>query len=266
VTRPTALRRSPIAATALIIVALLVTGFAYTALSAVASSPADAAAATAASQTQIDAGKKLYLEACSSCHGINVEGTNNGPSLIGVGAASVDFQVSTGRMPAAAVEGQLPKKKRIFSDEQIAQLAAYVASLSPGPAIPTAEELDFANADIAEGGELYRTNCGQCHNFAGQGGALTDGKYAPNITEADPKTLFQAMLTGPQNMPVFNNATLPVEDKQAIIKYITTLSEGPNPGGASLGRVGPVTEGLVAWVVGIGALIGAAVWIGVKAS
>jgi ubiquinol-cytochrome c reductase cytochrome c subunit len=262
VTRTTAFRRSPVAGTAILLVALLVAGLVYSAFSAF--SPQ--ASAQTESEADVAAGRQLYLESCSSCHGLGAEGTQNGPTLIGVGAAAVDFQVSTGRMPAATVAGQVSNKPRSFTDEQISQLAAYVASLGPGPAIPTEEQLDYASADLSRGGELFRTNCAQCHNFAGQGGALTDGKYAPKLTGVSAKNIYQAMITGPQNMPVFGNSTLRPEDKQAIIKYIKSLEQEPNIGGASLGRVGPVTEGIVGWIVGIGALIGAAVWIGVKAS
>jgi ubiquinol-cytochrome c reductase cytochrome c subunit len=265
VTRTTARRRSPIAGFALILVALIVSGFAYSAVSGI-SGTADAAESGATS-SQIEAGKQLFLESCSSCHGLAAEGTSNGPTLIGVGAAAVDFQVGTGRMPAAyPTSGQVPKKRVSFNDEQVAALSAYVASLAPGPAIPTEEELDYSDADLALGGELFRTNCAQCHNFAAQGGALSNGGYAPNLTQVSAKHIYEAMLTGPQNMPVFGNGTLRVEDKQAIIKYVRSLADEPNPGGASLGKVGPVTEGLVGWLVGLGALIGAAVWIGVKAS
>ena len=262
-TRTTARRRSPIAGIALMLVALVVTGFAY---SAVAGFSGTADAAQSATTDQIDSGKRLYLESCSSCHGLAAEGTLNGPTLIGVGAAAVSFQVGTGRMPAAAPQQQVPKKPAKFTDEEVSDLAAYVGSLAPGPAIPTAEELDYEDADLALGGSLFRTNCAQCHNVSGQGGALSEGGYAPNITQVSPQHLYEAMLTGPQNMPVFGNGTLRVEDKQAIIKYVRTIADAPDPGGASLGRVGPVTEGIVAWVVGLGALIGAAVWIGVKAS
>ena len=263
-TRTTARRRSPIAGTALVLAALVVTGFAYSAISGLTGT---ADAAESATSAQIESGKQLYLESCSSCHGLAAEGTTNGPSLIGVGAAAVDFQVGTGRMPAAYPNsGQVPKKPVSFTDEQIAALAAYVASLSPGPSIPTEEELDYSDADLALGGELFRTNCAQCHNFAAQGGALTEGNYAPNLTRVSAKHIYEAMLTGPQNMPVFGNGTMRPEDKLAIIKYVRSLANEPNPGGASVGKVGPVTEGLVGWVVGLGALIGVSVWIGVKAS
>lgn len=261
----TARRRHPLAALALILVALVLAGFAYSAASAASGSTATAAS-QAASQTLIDEGKQLYLEGCSSCHGLGAEGTETGPTLIGVGAAAVDFQVSTGRMPLARPEAQAPRKPEQYTEEEIAALAAFVASLSPGPAIPTEADLDLSDADLAVGGELYRTNCAQCHSVSGQGGALTQGKYAPSLEGVSAKDLYQAMLTGPANMPVFGDDTLRPEDKRDIIKYVQTITTSPDPGGASLGRLGPVTEGLFIWIVGLGALIGVSVWIGVKAA
>jgi len=245
----------------LLLVALLGVGGVY----AVASTAAPAEAVATGDQTAIDEGKRLYLEGCSSCHGLNAQGTSNGPTLIGVGAAAVHFQVATGRMPMAAPGAQAPAKPVDYSEDEIAQMAAYIASLGPGPAIPTAEQLDYSDADIAEGGVLFRINCAQCHQAAGGGGALTDGKYAPSLMEATPQEIYEAMLTGPQNMPVFGDGTLQVEDKQAIIAYVMDLQQAPNPGGLALGRLGPVSEGLFLWAGAMAAFVGLAVWIGIKA-
>ena len=253
-------RRSPLFAPSLLTIALVSVGGAY----AVVSSSQTAQAADAG-QVAIDEGNKLYLTGCSSCHGMQAQGTTNGPTLLGVGAASVHFQVATGRMPLAAPGAQAMAKDPQYTADETAQLAAYVASLAPGPAIPTAEQLDYEDADIAEGGVLFRVNCAQCHQAAGQGGALTQGKYAPSLMEATPQELYEAMVSGPQSMPVFSNGTLPVEDKKAIIAYVSELQDAPNPGGLSLGRLGPVTEGLFLWTAVFAALIGAAVWIGIKA-
>ena len=255
-------RRNPLVLLGLLLAALVTVGGGYTVASSISQAEA---AATVGDQTQIEAGKKLYLEGCSSCHGLAAQGTANGPTLIGVGAAAVDFQVSSGRMPMAAPGAQAVAKKPIYSDEETAALAAYVASLAPGPAIPTAEQVDFADADVAEGGILFRTNCAQCHQAAGQGAALTQGKWAPNLMQATPKEIYEAMLTGPQNMPVFGDGVLPTEKKQDIIAYINELQTAPSPGGMELGRLGPVNEGLFLWTVVFAALIGAAVWIGIKA-
>ena len=264
-------RRSPWATALLLLIALAAVGGVY----AVASGSTEAeATAPSASTTLIEEGRELFLEGCSSCHGLNADGgyqpdgTVAGPSLIGVGAASVDFQVSTGRMPLAAPGAQAKAKNPIFDEEEIAALAAYIGSLAPGPEIPTPDQYDTSGIspeELALGGELFRANCASCHSASGKGGALTDGKYAPSLAETTPRNIYQAMLTGPQNMPNFPDTTLRSEDKRAIIGYIEAIRESPNSGGIDAGRLGPVTEGIVLWTLGLGALISAAIWIGVKA-
>lgn len=253
-------RRNPIVTLALLLVALVAVGSGYAAVS-----NATTAQAAVASQTQIEQGQQLYLEGCSSCHGMAAQGTANGPSLIGVGAAAVDFQVSTGRMPLAKPGAQAMRGPVQYDAEQTAAMAAYIASLAPGPAIPTAEEIDYADADIAAGGELFRVNCAQCHQAAGGGAPLTQGKLAPSLMNATPQEIYEAMITGPQSMPVFSNQTIPVENKKEIIAFVRNLQTSSDPGGMSLGRVGPVTEGLFLWGAVFAALIGLAVWIGIKA-
>ena len=134
-----------------------------------------------------------------------------------------------------------------------------------GP-LPGDELLNYErDGSVAEGGELFRTNCAMCHNFAGQGGALTQGKYAPTVMGVEPKHIYEAMITGPQAMPVFSDKTLTPEEKLSIIKWIKSAESEPQLGGVALGRVGPVTEGLLAWTLGIGLLIGVAVWLAAKA-
>ena len=266
----TSMRRSRWAAVIAMIVALLAVGATY---SVINSSSKATAASSAETSAKIEEGRELFLSGCSSCHGLNAEGIdastvnnggNGGPSLIGVGSAAVHFQVSTGRMPLAGPEAQAPSKTPIYNEEEIAALSAYIASLAPGPSSPTEADLDFADADIAEGGELFRTNCSQCHNFSGRGGALSDGAYAPSLMQATPQQIWEAMITGPQQMPVFSNETLTPDDKRAIIAYIEELKTAPQPGGQDLGSLGPVTEGLFTFVVGIGLFIAVAVWIGAK--
>jgi ubiquinol-cytochrome c reductase cytochrome c subunit len=157
------------------------------------------------------------------------------------------------------------RKPPIYTEDEIQALAAYIATFGPGPAIPSAAQIDgWKTADIARGGELFRVNCAQCHQAAGSGGALTNGKYAPSLMRATPLEIYEAMLTGPQSMPVFGDASLPMEEKQQIIAYIEEMKRNNNPGGLSLGRLGPVTEGLFIWTIGLGAVIAAAVWIGAK--
>ena len=254
-------RRNPLASVALIAVGLLFTGGAY-----VAFSTSTAVATTdASSQQTIDQGEKLFAANCATCHGLNAQGSSEGPSLIGVGAASVDFQVGTGRMPLQMQGPQAQKKPVQFTAEQTAALAAYVASLAPGPAIPSAD-LVKASGDASAGAELFRINCAMCHNVAGAGGALTEGKFAPAIENVSGQHIYEAMLTGPQNMPVFNDMNMTPEDKRDIITYLKYVEDNPSPGGLALGSLGPVAEGLFIWIFGLGAIVALTVWITAKSN
>ena len=255
-------RRHKAAGPFLLLLALLAIGTTFS----VASATTAAETTSADRSLQIEEGRQIFLKGCSSCHGLNAEGAQIAPSLIGVGAASVDFQVGTGRMPMADMSTQAMRKEPLYNAEETAALAAYVASLAPGPAIPGESELNFErDGSTAEGGELFRNNCAMCHNFAGQGGALSQGKYAPTLMGVEPRHIYEAMVTGPQSMPVFSDKTITPEEKLSIIKWIKSAEMEPNLGGASLGRVGPVTEGLLGWVLGLGILIGVAVWLAMKA-
>ena len=253
-------KRHPAALFALLAMALGTTGAAYAAVNS-----QTAPKVVVQTETQVEQGKQLFLEGCSSCHGLAAQGTSDGPSLMGVGAAAVDFQVGTGRMPLAAPGVQAMPKMPSYNKIETAALAAYIATLGAGPGIPTAEMLDTTNAELALGGELFRTNCAQCHGAAGIGGALSEGRKAPSLMNADAKYLYEAMVSGPQSMPVFADSTLSAEDKKHIIAYVTELQKNESPGGFSLGRQGPVTEGLFIFLIGLGVLIVAAVWIGAKA-
>ncbi|MDQ6641897.1 MAG: c-type cytochrome [Actinomycetota bacterium] len=262
-------RRTRLAGPAVLLIGLLATGGAYAAFS-----PADATAVQNDAGT-VAKGRALFLVGCASCHGQNGEGittkrgTQFGPTLVGVGPAAVDFQVGTGRMPLAQPGVQAPQKAVAYDQQEIEQLAAYVASLGPGPAVPTKSQYDASgasNESVVRGGEIFRTNCTACHNFAGSGGALPQGKYAPNLNGVSSKHIFEALLTGPQQMPVFSNDVLTPQDKRDVIAYLKKTEKTPGYGGFSMGALGPVSEGLFAWLVGIGALVGFAVWIAAHAS
>ena len=263
-------RRHPAAIAILLMLGLFLTGAVYAAIA-----PKDADATTKALPAQsIEEGQALFRANCASCHGLNAEGraTGNGdkmagPALAGVGAAAVDFQVGTGRMPLAGPMVQAPGGNEVkFTDEQIAALGAYVASLAPGPEVPSEEAVDPTKGDPARGGDLFRVNCAMCHNFAGAGGALTRGKYAPAISDVTSKHIYEAMVTGPQSMPVFGDTNLTPESKRDVIAFLTTIEEQEQPGGMALGSLGPVSEGLFAWVFGLGIMVGCAVWLGSKSA
>jgi ubiquinol-cytochrome c reductase cytochrome c subunit len=225
------------------------------------------AADSAVSASLVGQGQQLYQNTCITCHGSNLQGVQDrGPSLVGVGSAAVYFQVSTGRMPLAGQSAQAESKPSMFTPEQVDALGAYVESLGGGPTAPTLNDTQLAAGDPARGGQLFRLNCASCHNFTGQGGDLSGGKFAPSLQETHPTVIYTAMQSGPQNMPKFSDRQLTPSEKQDIIAYIKSVQNGNNdPGGNALGGLGPISEGFVAWVLGIAALIGVTLWIGAKA-
>jgi len=255
-------RRHPLAAIALLLMGLLVTGGLYAVATTVNQAKADT---TTYSASDVEEGGKLFAANCATCHGMGASGSQAGPSLVGVGAAAVDFQVGTGRMPMQMNGPQAYKKPAQFNEEQTKQLAAYVASLGPGPAIPEAGVLD-EKGDAANGGELFRTNCAMCHNAAAAGGALTRGKFAPALAGVSGQHIYEAMVTGPQNMPVFNDLNISPEDKRDVITYLKYVQDNRSPGGFELGALGPVSEGLFLWIFGLGAILALTVWITAKSN
>ncbi|WP_422628786.1 c-type cytochrome [Rhodococcus sp. (in: high G+C Gram-positive bacteria)] len=215
-------------------------------------------------------GQQLYETSCVTCHGANLQGVEDrGPSLIGVGEAAVYFQVSSGRMPASRNEAQVLRKEPKFDAAQTDALGAYIQANGGGPTVIRDENGEIAQSslrgdDVARGSELFRQNCASCHNFTGRGGALSSGKFAPNLDPANEQQIYTAMLTGPQNMPKFSDRQLTLDEKQDIIAYVKASSETADPGGYGLGGFGPGAEGPAMWVVGIVAVVGAALWIGAR--
>ncbi len=200
----TARRRHPAAGYAVLLLALVLIGAAYAAFAGHGTTASAAANPPGATKQQLAYGRQLFEVTCATCHGIDAQGSARGPSLIGVGAAAVDFQISTGRMPAKEIGAQMQEKRPVMNRTQTLAVANYIASLG------------------------------------------------------------EAMLTGPEAMPVFSDSTVTPDQKRAIIRYVTQTRSEPNPGGFSLGRVGPVTEGIVGWLAGIGLLILAGMWITAK--
>ncbi|AKE41592.1 ubiquinol-cytochrome C reductase cytochrome C subunit [Corynebacterium kutscheri] len=228
-------------------------------------------------QALIQEGKDLYDVACITCHGANLQGVpDRGPSLIGVGSGAVYFQVHSGRMPMLRNEAQAARKTPRYSEAQTLALAAYVNANGGGPSIVYNEDGSIAMeelrgehyngqiqaADVARGSDLFRLNCASCHNFTGRGGALSSGKYAPILDPANEQEIYQAMLTGPQNMPKFSDRQLTADEKKDIIAFIKSAKETPSPSGWSLYGLGPVSEGMFMWMVGIVVVMAAALWIG----
>jgi ubiquinol-cytochrome c reductase cytochrome c subunit len=252
-------RRRPVAGYAALLLGLVVVAFLYGALTRTS-----AQAEPTTAEQNIANGQELFEATCSSCHGLDAQGTSQAPSLIGAGAAAVYFQMSTGRMPAKEVGAENPRGPVKFTEQQIRDIAAWVQSIGGGPEIPTPAQVSTVGADAALGYELFSANCSQCHNAGMSGGALTYGKFAPSLVQSTPTQIYTAMLTGPEAMPMFSDGALPPQAKRDIIAYITETRTEPNPGGFSLGRTGPITEGLVAFLGGIGFLVLISMWLTAK--
>jgi quinol---cytochrome-c reductase cytochrome c subunit len=241
--------------------ALVVVGMLYSAFA-----PTPQTAQAQGQPALVRQGQSVYEDTCISCHGANLEGVKDrGPGLIGIGEAAVYFQTSTGRMPAQGQQAQEERKQVFLKPEEIAAVSAYVQSHGGGPTLPPAgTKLEGDNP--AAGGDLFRLNCASCHNFTGRGGALSSGKYAPTLDGVTEQEMYAAMLTGPQNMPKFSDRQLTPDEKKNIIAYVKSVTDGNNnPGGEPLGGLGPVPEGMIAWIVGIAAVVAVTLWIGAKA-
>jgi ubiquinol-cytochrome c reductase cytochrome c subunit len=255
--RHSVLRRRVAAGTRLI-AALSLAGGIYTVASP--AGYADGSSLSAAAQE----GRALYDNSCISCHGQNAQGVpGKGPSLIGVGSAAVEFQVTTGRMPAVRQEAQVQRKPPALTGDQARQIGQYIQELGGGPQLPAGTDF-HTGGNVAVGGELFRVNCSSCHAFSAGGGALSSGKYAPSMGPSTDREIYAAMLTGPQNMPVFGDNQLTPEEKRDVIAYVQQLKKDQDPGGWGLGRYGPVPEALVIFLIGIVALVFATLWIAGK--
>ena len=211
-------------------------------------------------------GEQIYNNTCISCHGQNLEGVEDrGPSLVGIGEAAVYFQTSTGRMPAVMQGAQSEEKPRVLSPEEVDQVSAFIQANGGGPVLPEERGAALEGDNPARGGQLFRLNCASCHNFTGRGGALSSGKNAPPLDDVTAEEMYAAMLSGPESMPRFSERQLSPEEKKDIIAYVKSVTDGNNnPGGNALGGLGPQSEGLIGFIVGIAALLGITLWIGAK--
>jgi quinol---cytochrome-c reductase cytochrome c subunit len=205
-------------------------------------------------------GGTLYGEHCASCHGLAGQGTPQGPPLLGAGAAPVDFMLSTGRMPLAFPDQPALRRPPRFSRREIDSLIAYVTSLGPaGPPIPS---VDLTHGNLVRGRQLFTENCAACHGADGQGAAVNRGQVAPSLHVATPVQIAEAVRIGPGPMPRFGEAVLDQRDLNSLVRYVYTLRALPDPGGVALGHEGPVIEGFVAWLAGLGLMILLARFIG----
>lgn len=251
------------------------------AVGGVADASTSTSTALPAGDPLVEAGRQLYLTGCASCHGVDGAGVRiaepadgigdevindasgsgelRGPSLRDSGGAAAYYYLSTGRMPLGNNDDQPRRKDLAYDDAEIEALVAYVDSLGNGPPVP---EIDIVDADVAEGGVLFRANCQACHSAFGSGGALSYGRAAPSLHSSEPTEVGAAVRVGPGQMPVFGPDVLSDEELDDVAAYVELLRAPDNPGGLQIGRNGPVPEGFVIWLFGIGGLLLVVAWIG----
>ena len=207
----------------------------------------------------VELGDELFQTNCAMCHGSNgtgldQEGPAGGPSLVGVGPASVDFMLRTGRMPMENQNDRLRRGPASFDGTERAALVAYVSSLAPGEGPEIPDIADWQEASLSTGLELFTTNCAACHGPTAAGVAVGQHDISSNLAVATPIEIAEAVRTGPGVMPVFGRDVLSQEELEAVTRWVVELRDRESPGGVSIGRSGPVSEGFIAWLVGMGLL------------
>ena len=214
----------------------------------------------------VEQGRQLYRQGCVSCHGLDGKGVGRGdeargPSLTMAGEAGAYYQLSTGRMPLNDPDQEPRRSEPAYGPAEVRALTEYVASLGDGPALPV---LELTGAELAEGGEIFRANCQACHGATGAGGALSYGRAAPSLGQAERQQIAAAVRSGPGQMPVFSPRTIDQRELHNLVAYVRYLRSPRDPGGLPIGRVGPVPEGFVAWSVGVVLLLACVYWIGTR--
>jgi ubiquinol-cytochrome c reductase cytochrome c subunit len=210
------------------------------------------------------AAREAYTAQCASCHGDTGRGVKGrGPTLANAGPAEALFYLTTGRMPLDEQVPQAERKPVVLSSQVIALLAWYVSMLSDaGTPLVT---VDPAAGSLADGQRLYLANCAACHQAAGAGGALFQHRYAPSLFDATPRQVAEAIRIGPGSMPKFGPHVLDDREVNDIARYVEYLKNGlPARGGLALGRIGPIIEGFVAFIIGLGVLLAITRWIGTR--
>lgn len=221
--------------------------------------PAPAATAQDEPVERFDA-RVVYLADCATCHGARGEGTPDGPEIATAAPALVDYELTTGRMPIAQPDDAVRRRPARYDPDEIAALVDYIDGLAPGRGTPV-PDVDLDEADVARGGELYRLNCAACHSWSGTGGALLR-REAPSLRPATPVQVVEAIRTGPGGMPSFGYPSFTDAEVVDIAAYVEELKHPEDRGGEGLWHLGPLVEGGVAWVLGIGSLLLFISWVG----
>lgn len=217
------------------------------------------------------AGEELFQQDCAVCHGPAGSGTDNGPSLLAEGTASIDFQMRTRRMPLPTSDTEVERGVAArrngtpvsYTEQEMADVVAYAEEWTTGPAVPEIAATADGNRDLARGGELWRRDCAVCHQLAGRGGALLTDVEIPGVLQSSELELVEAVRAGPGSMPAYSTSTISEDEAVDLAHYVVEELQHPeNPGGWSAGTFGPFAEGAVVWMFGVLVLLLGMAWIG----
>jgi len=246
------------AAAALLLAAFAITGWAHAAEAKDSAAVEGVDATVAAESTPAggspgaEEGRELFEVHCATCHGFDGEGTaGQAPPLTHAGEAASDFYLRTGRMPLGQVGDEPLRGEPRFDDAEIEALNRYVGSFGEGPGIP---EVDPDKGSVSEGMRLFTDSCAGCHGIGAKGGVAIGG-YAPPLGEATATEIGEAIRVGPYIMPRFSEATITPAQVNSIAAYVRLTQEPEDAGGFGIGHIGPVPEGLVAWLAALAAIL-----------
>jgi len=226
-------------------------------------------------------GSALYDEHCSTCHGADLKGSQGVPSLLQAGGAAVDFYITTGRMPlalrsaargpGASPLGNLSAKgsqayhvPSLFDARQTAALDAYVSEHAEQQTPIPRVRVDAGK--LQHGRRIFENNCEACHGAAAQGATAGYQWVALPLRKANPTQIGEAIRIGPGVMPRFTDAQLSDDDVDAVATYVRYLAEAPQTyGGTVMDYLGPISEGAVSAIIGVGFLFWVIYFTGTKA-
>ncbi|WP_156028385.1 cytochrome c [Candidatus Solirubrobacter pratensis] len=228
-------RRRVLAATAVIVGAAAVAAFAQ----------------PGAAQSPPAGGRALFASACSACHGMDARGVRGkGPSLVGAGAAAADFYLETGRMPLSHPDVEPQRNDPAYTAPQRRALTAYIGSLG-GPGIP---RVDPKAGSVKDGFSAFTEHCAGCHAITAKGGVAPPGA-APALQQATATQIAEAVRVGPYLMPKFGTRQIDQHELDSITAYVLSTHHLPDKGGWGIGNIGPIPEGMVAWLLAGTALL-----------
>ena len=164
-------------------------------------------------------------------------------------------------MPVAEPRDEPTRAPPAYRRSDIRALVAYIAALG-GPTIPRVAP---QQGRLREGVHAFADHCAGCHQIVGRGG-IAIGAVAPPLQEATPTQIAEAVRIGPYVMPRFSERQIDAQTLDDLVRYVRSTRHPDDRGGWGIGNLGPVPEGMVAWLLAGVALLIVARLIGERTS